>query len=310
MQSQPSPIAMSPEPRPANPSPQGSLAVIIPVYNEEAAIGATLDALVAHGVAQSAEIVVVDDGSTDGTAEVVRKYPVTLLRHPVNMGYGASLKTGIRHAGAEYVITMDSDGQHSPADLDRIRTALEQYPMVIGERDDKDQVQSRKFGKWIIRKVGEFLVERKLPDFNSGFRGFRRRRVLCLLHLMPNGFSFSTTSTLAFMKLGHPIGTVPIHVAPRVGRPSTVRPVRDGTKTLMLLLRIIMLFNPLKIFVPASMVFGLWGFVLGCVNIAVTHRVSNGAQILMVFSMLLFFFGLLADQVSMLNLREDDHARN
>lgn len=292
------------------PASSRRLAVIIPVYNEEAAIGTTLDSLVANGITGSAEVVVVDDGSTDRTAEIVRRYPVTLLQHPINKGYGASLKTGIRHVTADEVIIMDSDGQHSAADIEQIHSALRHNPMVIGERAAGAQVQSRKFGKWIIRKVGEFLVEQKLPDFNSGFRGFHRRHIMSLLHLMPNGFSFSTTSTLAFLKLGHSIGTVPINVTPRVGRKSTVRPARDGAKTLMLLLRIIMLFNPLKLFIPASVVFGAWGFVLGCVNMWVTQRVSNGAQILMVFSMFLFFFGLLADQVSMLNLREEDNARD
>lgn len=288
--------------------PSDRLAVIIPVYNEEDAIGATLDGLVTRGITGAVEVVVVDDGSTDGTVEIVKKYPVTLLRHPVNRGYGASLKTGIRHVSAEQIVIMDSDGQHSAGDIEQIRAELRHYPMVIGERAAADQVQSRKFGKWIIRQVGEFLVEQKLPDFNSGFRGFHRRHIMGLLHLMPNGFSFSTTSTLAFLKLGHSIGTVSIRVAARVGRKSTVRPVRDGAKTLMLLLRIIMLFNPLKIFVPASVVFGVWGLVLGCVNICTGPRVSNGAQLLMVFAMFLFFFGLLADQVSMLNLREEDNA--
>ena len=289
---------------------RGSLAVVIPVYNEEAAIGATLEGLVSAGVTRSAEVIVVDDASTDRTAEIVGKYPVTLLRHSANKGYGASLKTGMRHAKADLVITMDSDGQHSAADVGKIREALRDYPMVIGERDRAAQVRARKFGKWIIRMVGEFLVGQKLPDFNSGFRGFRRRHIMSLLHLMPNGFSFSTTSTLAFLKLGHPIGTVPITVVPRVGRRSTVRPIRDGATTLMLLLRIVMLFNPLKIFVPASAVFATWGLSLGIWNICETHRVSNGAQILMVLSMFLFFFGLLADQVSMLNLREEDNARD
>jgi len=290
--------------------PLGRLAVIIPVYNEEGAIGATLDGLVSRGITDAAEVVVVNDGSSDRTAEIVRKYPVTLLQHQVNRGYGASLKTGIRHTTAEQVVMMDSDGQHSAEDIEKIRTALQDYPMVIGERSAADQVQSRKFGKWIIRKIGEFLVEQKLPDFNSGFRGFHRRHIMGLLHLMPNGFSFSTTSTLAFLKLGHSIGTVPIHAAPRVGRKSTVHPIRDGSKTIMLLLRIIMLFNPLKIFIPASTVFGLWGCSLACINMVITNRVSNGAQILMVFAMFLFFFGLLADQVSMLNMREEDNGKD
>jgi hypothetical protein len=182
---------------------------------------------------------------------------------------------------------------------------------VIGERtSDSYQVGNRKFGKWIIRVVGEYLVEQKLPDFNSGLRGFDRRIMRSLLHLMPNGFSFSTTSTLAFLKEGYAIGTVPIAARPRVGRASSVRPVQDGIKTLMLLTRIVMLFNPLKIFLPASIVAGVWGVSLATWNILATHRVSNGAVTVMVMAMFLFFFGLLADQISMLNLRERDDGGN
>ena len=285
----------------------GTLTVVIPVFNEEGAIGATLESLIAHRVTDIAEVIVVNDGSTDGTAGIVRKYPVTLLQHPVNKGYGAALKTGIRHSRSENVIIMDSDGQHSAQELLQIHDALARYPMVIGERtSESHQVESRKFGKWIIRVVGERLVEQKLPDFNSGFRGFKRRHIAALLHLMPNGFSFSTTSTLAFLKLGHVIGTVPIHVTPRVGRKSSVRPLKDGTKTLMLMLRIIMLFNPLKIFFPMSVGVGACGALLGLYDVLTGHRVSNGSVVLMVFAMFLFFFGLLADQVSMLNLREND----
>ena len=281
------------------------LTVIIPVYNEEGVIGETLAALAAAGWDRRAEILVVDDGSTDGTAAIVAQHPARLLRHRTNRGYGAALKTGIRAAHTDRVTIMDSDGQHTVDMLDRIAAELDRYPLVIGERDAKShQVRSRKFGKWIIRRVGEYLVEQKLPDFNSGMRGFDRRTILGLLHLMPNGFSFSTTSTLAFIKLGHEVGLVPIQAQPRVGRRSNVRPGRDGVKTLLLLLRIIMLFNPLKIFLPGAVTVGLWGLTVAVWDIWENSRVSNGAVTVMVFSMMLFFFGLLADQVSMLNLRE------
>ena len=281
------------------------LTIIIPVYNEEGAIGETLAALVAAGWSRRAEILVVDDGSTDGTADIVERHPVRLLRHRANCGYGAALKTGIRAARTDRVIIMDSDGQHTADMLDPIAAELDHYPLVIGERDaHSHQVRSRKFGKWIIRRIGEYLVEQKLPDYNSGMRGFDRRTIHSLLHLMPNGFSFSTTSTLAFIKLGHGVGVVPIQVRPRVGRRSNVRHGRDGMKTLLLLLRIIMLFNPLKIFLPGAVAVGLWGLILAALNIWENSRVSNGAVTVMVFSMMLFFFGLQADQISMLNLRE------
>ncbi len=281
--------------------------IVIPAYNEAHGIGATLDNLSAGGLAGRAEVIVVDDGSTDETAAIVRKYPVTLLQHAVNKGYGASLKTGIRHARTNKIITMDSDGQHNADAVEEIARQLDNHPLVIGERTaDSHQVANRKFGKWIIRVVGEYLVEQKLPDFNSGFRGFDRRIIRPLLHLMPNGFSFSTTSTLAFLKEGYSIGIVPIKVTPRVGRASSVRPIKDGIKTLMLLMRIIMLFNPLKIFMPPSIALAIWGVLLAIYDMIVASRVSNGAQLLMLTSMFLFFIGLLADQIAMLNLKERD----
>jgi glycosyltransferase involved in cell wall biosynthesis len=288
------------------PNVNPALAIVIPAYNEEAGIGAAIEDLIARGLAARAQVIVVDDGSTDRTAEVARKYPVTLLRHSVNKGYGASLKTGIRHSTADKIITMDSDGQHTGEAVESVFEELQRFPLVIGERTAESfQVQNRRLGKRIIRILGEFLVEQKLPDYNSGLRGFDRRIMRSLLHLMPNGFSFSTTSTLAFLKQGYSIGTVPISAGPRIGRASNVRVLRDGLKTLLLLLRIIMLFNPLKIFFPASVVAGVWGLSLAIVNIlGEKARVSNGAVTVMVMAMFLFFFGLLADQVSMLNLRE------
>ncbi|MBW7909227.1 MAG: glycosyltransferase family 2 protein [Kiritimatiellae bacterium] len=284
-----------------------NVSIIIPVFNEEAAIGATLEGLIAAGWNTRAEILVVDDGSADATAEVVGRYPVRLLRHRVNRGYGAALKTGIRAAKTDHVLIMDSDGQHTAEMLEDIVRQMPHYDMVIGDRAaGSHQVRSRKFGKWIIRVVGEYLVEQKLPDYNSGLRSFDRQAIANLLHVMPNGFSFSTTSTLAFINLGRTIGIVPIQAKPRVGRPSNVRPTRDGAKTLMLLLRIVMLFNPMKIFLPAAGVMGIWGLSVAVYDIVVSHhaRVSNGAVTVMMFAMLLFFIGLLADQISMLNLRE------
>jgi len=282
-----------------------SFTVVIPAYNEEQAIGGTLEKLEAAGITSQAEVVVVDDGSTDGTAAVVAKYPVTLLRHPVNKGYGAALKTGIRYAKTEKIVTMDSDGQHDPAVIWQIVEKLKTCAMVIGERTaDSYQAPQRLIGKRLIRFIGEYLVEQKLPDFNSGLRGFDRRIMRGLLHLMPNGFSFSTTATLAFLKQGYVVSSVPIETRRRVGRPSNVRFVRDGMKTLLLLLRIIMLFNPLKIFLPSSAAVGVWGLSVAVADIWTTSRVSNGAVTVLVMAMLLFFFGLLSDQVSMLNLRE------
>lgn len=284
---------------------QKEASVVIPAFNEETGIGPLLEKMSVGGLLQKYEVIVVDDGSTDRTAEIVSTYPVKLVRHGVNKGYGASLKTGIRRSTYEKVMMLDSDGQHDPACLDTICQMLDNAEMVIGERNAESfQVSNRKSGKWLIRKTGEFLVEQPLPDFNSGLRGFKRDLILNILHLMPNGFSFSTTSTLAFLKEGYTIGTFPIYVSERIGRNSSVKFFRDGTKTMLLLFRIIMLFNPLKVFFPASLIFAVAGFSFGIIGYLVYLRLPNSSIILITLGMFLFFFGLLADQIALLNRKK------
>jgi glycosyltransferase involved in cell wall biosynthesis len=276
--------------------------VIVPVYNEEDAVRISLDRIRDLKLHEKYEFLYIDDGSEDSTYDVIREYPVKTIRHTANKGYGAALKSGIRHASGAKLIIMDGDGQHDPKYIGEIDSLLEDYDMVIGERTaGSHQVKRRKAGKKIIRKVGELLVEQKLPDYNSGYRGFHTEQIRTMLHIMPNGFSFSTTSTLAYLKEGFNIATLPIEVSKRIGRKSNVRPVKDGTKTFMLIFRIIMLFNPLKIFLPASITIFLAGFGFGLYGYLTFDRFSNGAMVLTVLGMFLFFIGLLADQIAILN---------
>ncbi len=279
--------------------------LIIPAYNEAESINSVLDSLIKNNIHQQMDVLVVNDGSTDKTSQIVKKYPIKIISHTQNKGYGAALKTGIRYSQTEFIITMDSDGQHSIKYLDQLKKLLPKHPLVIGERtDESSQHQSRLLGKAVLKKLGQYLLEQDLPDFNSGFRGFHRQKIFNLLHLMPNGFSFSTTSTFAFYKLGHDVATFPIKTKKRQGRPSNLNLIKDGSKTLLLIMRIIMLFNPLKLFFPASLTttflglsWALYGFIIG-------PRVPNSSILITVLGMLLFFFGLLADQISMLNLKQ------
>ena len=284
---------------------QKETSIIIPAFNEEDVIRTALDRLVEQGLHQKYEILIVDDGSTDSTPEIIKEYPVQMLKHHVNKGYGAALKTGIRKASGKRVIMMDSDGQHDPAYISGMEKLLDEYDMVIGERSaTSHQVRRRKLGKRLIRRLGEYLVEQKLPDYNSGFRGFQRDIILGLLHLMPNGFSFSTTSTLALLKEGYNVGTMEMEVAERKGRKSNLKPLRDGSKTILLLFRIIMLFNPLKVFFPASIISFVLGMGFGIAGYVIFQRFSNGAVVLTMLGMFLFFIGLVADQISILNRRK------
>jgi len=278
------------------------ISIIVPAYNEEDAIRYGLEKFIELGYHQKHELIYINDGSTDNTAKIIGEFPVKLYNHNINKGYGAALKTGIRKATGDKVIILDSDGQHDPKYIDQLIGMLDDYDMVIGERDDDSfQVKRRQAGKNLIRRVGEYLVEQKLPDYNSGFRGFEKELIKEMLHLMPNGFSLSTTSTLAFLKEGYTIGTFPIKVEERIGRKSNVKMVKDGSKTMLLLFRIIMLFNPLKIFFPLSVGFSLTGLGWGIVGYFLAERFPNSAIIILVFGMMMFFIGLLADQIAMLN---------
>ncbi len=282
-----------------------STTIVIPAFNEEDVIHELLERIVEEELDKSYEVLFIDDGSTDQTAEIIGRYPVKLVKHHVNKGYGAALKTGIRNAGGTFVIMMDSDGQHDPQFIGKIESMLQEHDMVIGERSAASfQVRRRKAGKKLIRRVGQYLVEQKLPDYNSGFRGFRKEIIEGMLHLMPNGFSFSTTSTLAFLKEGYNLGTLDIEVSERKGRKSNVKMVKDGSKTLLLLFRIIMLFNPLKVFFPASLITFVVGVGFGIVGFVLFDRFSNGAVVLTMMGMFLFFIGLIADQISILNRRK------
>ncbi|MBE0661620.1 MAG: glycosyltransferase family 2 protein [Bacteroidales bacterium] len=280
------------------------ISVVIPAYNEAEGIATLLEKIVVLGYHQSYEVIVIDDGSSDSTAEIVKKFPVRLLRHHTNIGYGAALKTGIRKAKGKKIIMLDSDGQHDPEYIPKIAALLDEHELVIGERtSDSFQVKNRQGGKKLIRKVGEYLFDQKLPDFNSGLRGFDRELIKSMLHMMPNGFSFSTTSTMAFIKEGYSIGTLPIMVAERQGRPSNVKFVRDGSKTMLLLFRIIMLFNPLKIFFPFSIIVTTLGILWGIYAYIFVGRFANSATLLTMLGMFLFFIGLIADQIAIMNRR-------
>ncbi|MDD2963777.1 MAG: glycosyltransferase family 2 protein [Bacteroidales bacterium] len=286
-------------------TPSKSISIIIPAFNEAEGISILMNRFNEMALFDEFDIVVVDDGSTDNTSEVVAGFPVRLFRHEINKGYGAALKTGIRRALGEKVIFMDSDGQHDPSYLEKMTSMLLQYDMVIGDRTaDSFQVKNRKAGKKVIKLVGEYLVEQKLPDYNSGFRGFDKDLIKGMLHLMPNGFSFSTTSTVAFLKEGYSIGTMPIKVSERVGRKSNVKFLKDGPKTFLLLFRLTMLFNPLKVFFPISVFLFIAGMAWGIFGYIHTSRFPNSATLVSMAGLFLFFIGLLADQISVMNRRK------
>ncbi len=278
-----------------------NLTVVIPAYNEEHGLTKVLPELI-ENLENGWEVIVVDDGSTDKTAEIVKGYKkIQLVKHPYNKGYGAALKTGIRAAKNEAILLMDSDGQHSIKDFHRIikKFGEDDYDLVIGARSTEAyQVKTRVPGKFLLTKTAEYLMGTKIKDLNSGLRIFKKSKVVPFFNILPNSFSFSTTSTLAFLKEAFNVAYIDIETEKREGRKSSVKFARDGSRTLLLITRVIMLFNPLKIFFPVSVLTFALGVLLGLYGVVIFQRIPNSSVILMVFGMFLFFFGMLADQTA------------
>ncbi len=280
------------------------ITIVIPAYNVEKSIGETLEGLRAWR--DRAEIIVVDDGSTDCTGDVARALGMRVIRHMHNKGYGAALKTGIRAAVGDIIVMMDSDGEHNAGQIGMLLDAFDDNDMVVGARGKGSNAPLlRRPGKWILGKVANYLAQTQIPDLNSGLRAFRKDVALRFLHILPNGFSFTTTLTLALFKEGYNTAYVPITTRPRIGT-STVNPIRDGFNTIMLIIRIIALFDPIKVFLPTSLALFLVGLVYWVASMVFRWHaridpfvhIPTGAMIMLVSSVIVFMFGILADQVS------------
>jgi glycosyltransferase involved in cell wall biosynthesis len=222
------------------------------------------------------------------------------VRHPYNKGNGAAVKSGIRSAAGEYVLIVDGDGQHRPEDARRIVSRLGEYDLVVGARSRTTQAtHTRRFGNGALNGLASYLTGRDIPDLTSGFRGARSAHLREFIHLLPNGFSTPTTTTLAFIKAGYNVAFEPIEARPRVGT-SKIRLARDGAKFLMIILKIVTIFSPLRVFVPLSAGTFLLGVAYGVWNVIVHQRIPNGSVLLILFAVVVFLVGLVSEQISAL----------
>jgi glycosyltransferase involved in cell wall biosynthesis len=273
----------------------GDVSVVIPAFNEEEGIAAVVAEVRARRPWR--EVLVVDDGSTDRTAERAAEAGARVVRHPYNKGNGAAVKTGVREARGDVVLLMDGDGQHDPADAERIVAPVGVHDMVIGARSAADQDSLRALGNAVFRAVASWLTGRPIPDLTSGFRAARRDRMLEILHLLPNGFSYPTTSCLAFLKAGHNVAFEPIRARPRRS-PSKVRPARDGVRFLLIIFKIVTLYSPLKVFFPLSAAAFVLGAVYGVWNVYAHGKIPMGAGMLIQLGVVVFLFGLISEQIA------------
>ena len=275
-----------------------SVTIVVPAFNEGGCIGQVVTGLRAAG--NWHEILVIDDGSSDATGKAAQDAGARVIRHPYNKGNGASVKTAIRASTTEWIAIVDADGQHRPEDAARLVARLGDYDLVIGARDPRTQATAgRRIGNAVLNRLASFLTERPIPDLTSGFRAARREYLLEFIHLLPNGFSTPTTTTLAFLKAGYNVAFEPIAARARVGT-SKIRFASDGAKFLLILLKVITIFSPLRIFAPVSALSFAVGAAYGAWNFVHHARIPNGAVLLLMFSIIILLVGLVSEQIATL----------
>lgn len=276
-----------------------SLSIVIPAKNEAASIGKVVSS--ARAEYPRAEIIVVDDGSTDDTGALARTAGATVVRHPESLGNGASIKSGARAASGDILAFMDGDGQHDPRQLGDLLEMLHNgYQMAVGARDSESHASvGRLFANGLYNEIASRLTGRRILDLTSGYRAVRASLFKQFLYLLPNGFSYPTTITMAFLRSGYPVCFVPVSVADRTGK-SHIRPIRDGARFLVIIFKIATLYSPLKLFLPASGLFFLTGVGYYAYTYLTVGRFTNMSALMLSAAVIIFLIGLISEQITAL----------
>lgn len=281
------------------------LSVVLPAKNESGSLKKLLPEL--KQLAQEAEIIVVDDGSSDETVEICKSEKITVVSHPYSLGNGAAIKTGARVAKGDILVFMDADGQHKPSDIIKLVQKMDEgYEMVVGARHMSSQASFlRKVANFFYNKFASVMTGYKIEDLTSGFRAARARHFRKFLYLLPNGFSYPTTSTMAFFRSGLAVGYVPITANQRLGK-SHINILKDGLRFLLIILKVGALFSPMRLFLPVSSFL----FLIGCLYYGYTYissgRFTNMSALLFLATLFTFLMGIIAEHISALHYKGMD----
>lgn len=277
------------------------VSVVMPAYNEEAVIGNILERV--GQIDDIYEIIVVDDCSKDKTAEIASQYlKVRVVRHPYNMGNGAAIKSGIRRSTGDIIVLMDSDGQHPPEEIPGLLQHIGPYDMVVGARNSlSEEASHRRFANNVFNWYASYIVGNPVPDLTSGFRAIKTHIAKSFVSLLPNGFSYPTTLTIALFRAGYAVKYQPFTSPARHGK-SKIRPLKDGFRFLLTITRLAVLYVPLKIFLPVSLVMILSGGGYVILSLALDRRFSGFGGLVASMGLFLFMIGLVSEQIAMLHL--------
>jgi len=277
------------------------ISVILPVFNEAPNLGLVLDQVESLKFAD-VEVIVVDDGSTDGTSKVAEEKGVRLVRHPYNIGNGAAVKSGIRAANGKWLVLLDGDGQHRPDDIPALLADSQSYHMVVGARGKGSKLRFHRYvANLLYNAFASYVTKFRVKDLTSGFRVLRRRDALRFIDMLPNTFSYPSTLTLAFLRSGLTVKYVPIQTLYRSGQ-SKISLISDGIRFLLIITKIATLFSPFRVFLPVSAFF----FLSGIANYVYTYiyqgRFTNMSVFLLIAAVIIFMLGLVSEQIALLRM--------
>lgn len=283
-------------------SSSAKLSIILPAKNEAGAVATTVSQL--RALFPEAQIIVVNDGSVDTTAELASAAGADVVNHPYSKGNGAAIKTGARHASGDIIVFMDADGQHDPADIPRFLVKIsEGYDMVVGARQAGSQANfGRGLANSFYNRLASWMTGQKIEDLTSGFRAVRAGKFLQFLYLLPNGFSYPTTSTMAFFRAGYSVTYIPIMAAKRIGN-SHIRIMKDGVRFLLIIFKIGTLYSPLKLFLPVAFLHFLLGLGYYFYTYLEFSRLSLASVFLWSAAVTIFLIGLVSEQITQLMYR-------
>jgi len=282
--------------------------IIVPVYNEAENLQKLLGQIHALGL-PDCEIIVVDDGSSDGSADIAMAAGAHVVRHPYNIGNGAAVKSGMRAATGRWIVLMDGDGQHKPEDIPKLLAGAETFHMIVGARAKGSKLRMhRNLANMLYNLLASYVTRFKVEDLTSGFRVMRRRDALRFIDLLPNTFSYPTTLTLAFLRSGLTVKYVPIQTLYRAGQ-SKISLITDGILFLLIITKIATLFSPFRIFLPVSLFFFLGGLANYIYTYVTQNRFTNMSVFALTTSVIIFMLGLISEQIALLRMERQESGR-